>query len=275
MNDIRFVVSPRIMGEEKFFGPGIAVLLHRVEEYHSIRQATLSMGMAYSKAWTIIRRAERELGFPLLNTTTGGSEGGAMFTNTWQIIGSESANLGAMMAGMAGAMGGGEASAAAGAGMMDMTAMMNINLMYFMMAVFVCLFTAEDFRSGYAKNLFTVRARKTDYVASKTIIGFIAGALFLIAFFIGGVVGGKVSSRVQVSFLATTGIVLLLAAMFTPVKMVTLFGYSFPLSMACMVAVGLYADHLLTTARQQFERDAARAGKEVERRAVFEVDVAA
>ena len=126
-------------------------------------------------------------------TSSFGGEGGAMFTNTWQIIGSESANLGAMMAGMAGAMGGGDAAAAAGAGMMDMTAMMNINLMYFMMAVFVCLFTAEDFRSGYAKNLFTIRARKTDYVASKTIIGFIAGALFLIAFFIGGVVGGSVA----------------------------------------------------------------------------------
>ena len=76
MNPIRFVVSPRIMGEEKFFGPGIAVLLHRVEAYHSIRQATMSMGMAYSKAWAIIRRAERELGFPLLVTTTGGSAGG-------------------------------------------------------------------------------------------------------------------------------------------------------------------------------------------------------
>ena len=76
MNDIRFVVSPRIMGEEKFFGPGIATLLHRVEEYRSIRQATASMGMAYSKAWIIIRRAERELGFSLLNTTTGGREGG-------------------------------------------------------------------------------------------------------------------------------------------------------------------------------------------------------
>ena len=34
------------------------------------------MGMAYSKAWAIIRRAERELGFPLLVTTTGGREGG-------------------------------------------------------------------------------------------------------------------------------------------------------------------------------------------------------
>lgn len=76
MNDIRFIVSPRIMGQEKFFGPGIATLLHRVEEYRSIRQATLSMGMAYSKAWSIIRRAERELGFPLLVTTTGGKEGG-------------------------------------------------------------------------------------------------------------------------------------------------------------------------------------------------------
>ncbi len=76
MNDIRFVVSPRIMGVEKFFGPGIAVLLHRVEEYRSIRQATMSMGMAYSKAWAIIRRAERELGFALLSTTTGGKEGG-------------------------------------------------------------------------------------------------------------------------------------------------------------------------------------------------------
>ena len=76
MNEIRFVVSPRIMGEEKFFGPGIALLLHRVEAYRSIRQATMSMGMAYSKAWAIIRRAERELGFALLNTTTGGREGG-------------------------------------------------------------------------------------------------------------------------------------------------------------------------------------------------------
>ena len=128
----------------------------------------------------------------VLVMTSGFGGEGAMFTNTWQIIGSESTNLGAMMTGMAGAMDGGDAAAAAGAGMMDMSAMMNINLMYFMMAVFVCLFTAEDFRSGYAKNLFTVRARKTDYVASKTIIGIIAGALFLIAFFIGGVVGGSV-----------------------------------------------------------------------------------
>ena len=56
---------------------------------------------------------------------------------------------------------------------------------------------------------------------------------------IGGIVGGKFSSRAQVSFLAMCGIALLLAAMFVPVRMVTIFGKEFPLSMAFMVAVGL------------------------------------
>ena len=56
---------------------------------------------------------------------------------------------------------------------------------------------------------------------------------------LGGVVGGKFSSRAQVSFLATAGIALLLVVMFSPVKMITLFGYQFPLSMAFMAAVGL------------------------------------
>ena len=55
----------------------------------------------------------------------------------------------------------------------------------------------------------------------------------------GGIVGGKVSSRVQVSFLATLGIALMLATMFTPVKMVTLCGKEFPLAMCFMVACGL------------------------------------
>lgn len=157
----------------------------------------------------------------LVMTSGFGSESGAMFTNTWQIIGSESMALGAMMS----AMGGTDAAAAAGAGMMDMTAMMNINLMYFMMAVFVCLFTAEDFRSGYAKNLFTVRARKTDYVASKTLIGFIAGALFLIAFFIGSVVGGGVAGlSFELGTAGVSGLVMcMLAKIFLSAVFVAIF----------------------------------------------------
>ena len=74
------------------------------------------------------------------------------------------------------------------------------------------------------------------------VAGVVCGAywfLMMCGRLLGGVVGGKVSSRAQVSFLSTLGICLLLAAMFTPVKMITLFGYQFPLSMAFMVAVGL------------------------------------
>ena len=56
---------------------------------------------------------------------------------------------------------------------------------------------------------------------------------------LGGIVGGRFSSRAQVSFLAAVGIALLFAAMSVPVRMITLFGCSFPLSMAFMVAVGL------------------------------------
>ena len=56
---------------------------------------------------------------------------------------------------------------------------------------------------------------------------------------LGGIVGGRFSSRQQATFLASCGILLLLATMFAPVKMITLFGYSFPLSMAFMAAVGL------------------------------------
>lgn len=122
----------------------------------------------------------------LVMTTLAGGEGtGLAFANTWQIIGSESGNMAAMMGS---AMGGGEASSGAG---MDMTAMMNINLVFMLTGVFLCLFVSEDFRSGYSKNLFTVRAGKTDYVASKTVIGFIAGTLFLLAFLFGGILGGS------------------------------------------------------------------------------------
>ncbi len=72
----RPVLSVRIFGEEKCFGPGIAEILRRVQQEHSLRAAAMSMGMAYSKAWTVIKNAERELGFELLISSTGGKHGG-------------------------------------------------------------------------------------------------------------------------------------------------------------------------------------------------------
>ena len=87
------------------------------------------------------------------------------------------------------AMGG---MAAMGAGM-DVMAMCNINMMFMGVAVFICLFISEDFRSGYAKNLFTVRAMKGDYVISKTLSGFVCGAIMLIMYFIGALLAGAIS----------------------------------------------------------------------------------
>jgi len=95
------------------------------------------------------------------------------FKNVWQIIGSIS---------------GGEQTMS-----MDITSMCNINMMFFIVAIFVCIFVGDDFRSGYAKNLFTVRAKKDDYIISKTCACFVAGACMLILFFIGSMIGGAIS----------------------------------------------------------------------------------
>lgn len=95
------------------------------------------------------------------------------FDNTWQIIGTVSTES----AGMS----------------MDMIGMCNINLLYFLVAVLVCVFTADDFRSGYAKNLFTVRAKKGDYVISRTAVCLAGGGIMLLAFLVGTVLGGAIS----------------------------------------------------------------------------------
>ena len=71
--------------------------------------------------------------------------------------------------------------------------MCNINMAFMGVAVFVCLFISDDFRSGYAKNLFTVRAKRGEYVVSKTVSGFLCGTFMLIAYFIGSVLGGAIS----------------------------------------------------------------------------------
>lgn len=57
----RPVLTIRIFGEEKCFGPGVAVLLRKVRELHSLRAAAMSIGMAYSKAWTILKNAQQSL----------------------------------------------------------------------------------------------------------------------------------------------------------------------------------------------------------------------
>lgn len=79
------------------------------------------------------------------------------------------------------------------AGGMDVLSMCNINMVFMGVAVFICLFISEDFRSGYAKNLFTVRSKKGDYVISKMLAGFVCGTIMLILYFVGAMLGGAIS----------------------------------------------------------------------------------
>ena len=66
-------------------------------------------------------------------------------------------------------------------------------MIFMIVSVFICLFISDDFRSGFAKNLFTVRAKKGDYMISKTLAGFLCGALMLILYFVGAVLGGAIA----------------------------------------------------------------------------------
>lgn len=61
---------------EKFFGEGPYRLLLGIQELGSLRAAALQMGMAYTKAFALIKRAEQEFGFPLTQKTIGGKGGG-------------------------------------------------------------------------------------------------------------------------------------------------------------------------------------------------------
>lgn len=77
-NDLRLTVTLRLLDGEgqRRFGPGVAALLEEVREKRSLRAAAGSMGMAYSKAWRIVRTAEDAFGRKLLDSTIGGRHGG-------------------------------------------------------------------------------------------------------------------------------------------------------------------------------------------------------
>ena len=60
----------------RFFGEGPCRLLHLIEETGSLRAAALSMGMAYTKALHLMKRADKNLGFSLTARTIGGKGGG-------------------------------------------------------------------------------------------------------------------------------------------------------------------------------------------------------
>lgn len=111
------------------------------------------------------------MGGTTVDPTTGAETTVETFTNVWQAFGSVSGS----------AMG------------MDLTSMCNVNMLYFLVAVLVCVFVADDFRSGYAKNLFTVRSKKIDYVISKTLVTFVGAVIMFLMYFIGAMIGGAIA----------------------------------------------------------------------------------
>ncbi len=73
---LTYKITLRLFTDDKAFGPGVAALLHGVDELHSLRAAAMRMGMAYSKAWTIIKNSENAFGLKFLTSTAGGKGGG-------------------------------------------------------------------------------------------------------------------------------------------------------------------------------------------------------
>lgn len=64
---------------EKIFGEGPYRLLKSIEELGSINKAAERFDMSYSKALAIIKKAEKYLGYSLLERVTGGVHGGGSF----------------------------------------------------------------------------------------------------------------------------------------------------------------------------------------------------
>lgn len=73
---IRLNLSFHTDDGERFFGEGPYRLLRGVQELGSLRASTRRMGMAYTKAFYMVKRAESDLGFSLIQRTIGGKDGG-------------------------------------------------------------------------------------------------------------------------------------------------------------------------------------------------------
>jgi len=71
-------------GDHYGFGKGMVSLLEGVEKYGSINKATLKMGMAYSKAWRLIKSTEEELGVELISRD--GARGSAITQEAKKLI---------------------------------------------------------------------------------------------------------------------------------------------------------------------------------------------
>lgn len=70
-------IKLQLVRDDPFFGPGIVVLLRQIAVLGSVREACEKTGMSYSKGWSLIRKAEAELGDVIVDRSPGGRMGGS------------------------------------------------------------------------------------------------------------------------------------------------------------------------------------------------------
>lgn len=71
-----YTLNLKLRTNRIFFGPGVVELLQRISQTGSLNIAAKQMRMSYNKAWRMIQKAEEELGYPLVNKSVGGNNGG-------------------------------------------------------------------------------------------------------------------------------------------------------------------------------------------------------
>lgn len=75
-SDFKYSMKVQIFKEDPVFGPGVVNILELVSQNNSLSSSYKIMGLSSSKGWKIIKRAEEDLGFPLIESSTGGRGGG-------------------------------------------------------------------------------------------------------------------------------------------------------------------------------------------------------
>ena len=80
LKDQRIEIHPLLQltleRDESFFGPSMAHFLSLVDHTGSMQTACRQMHMSYTKGWKLLKTAEKQLGYPLLVTRSGGADGG-------------------------------------------------------------------------------------------------------------------------------------------------------------------------------------------------------
>lgn len=61
-----------------------------------------------------------------------------------------------------------------------MSAASGLGLVYTLMCIMLSFFVCDDFSSGFAKNVFTVHARKFDYISSKIVSMMVGSGVFML-----------------------------------------------------------------------------------------------